>query len=48
MKKRTLKKFKELAKQNKIENLLAHAPYTLNAAAAKARAKKVCKRNDDR
>jgi len=30
-----VQKFKELAKENKIENLLAHAPYTLNAAAAK-------------
>lgn len=30
-----VQKFKELAKENGIENLLAHAPYTLNAAAAK-------------
>lgn len=30
-----VKKFKELAKENGIENLLAHAPYTLNACAAK-------------
>lgn len=30
-----VEKFKELAKEYKIETLLAHAPYTLNAAAAK-------------
>lgn len=30
-----IKKFKQLAKDNGIENFLAHAPYTLNAAAAK-------------
>lgn len=30
-----VEKFKKLAKENKIENLLAHAPYTLNAAAAR-------------
>ena len=29
-----VKKFLELAKEHKIESLLAHAPYTLNAAAA--------------
>lgn len=29
-----VKKFKELAKEQGIENLLAHAPYTLNACAA--------------
>ncbi len=29
-----VRKFKELAKENKIEVLLAHAPYTLNACAA--------------
>lgn len=38
-----VKKFKELAKQNKIENLLAHAPYTLNAAAAKPELRKFAK-----
>lgn len=38
-----VKKFKELAKQNKIENLLAHAPYTLNAAAAKSELRKFAK-----
>ncbi len=38
-----VKKFEELAKQNKIENLLAHAPYTLNAAAAKPELRKFAK-----
>lgn len=38
-----VKKFKELAKQNKIEKLLAHAPYTLNAAAAKPELRKFAK-----
>lgn len=38
-----INKFKELAKENKIESLLAHAPYTLNAAAARPEIRKFAK-----
>lgn len=38
-----IKKFKKLAKENEIENLLAHAPYTLNAAAARPELRKFAK-----
>lgn len=38
-----IQKFKELAKENGIENLLAHAPYTLNAAAARPELRKFAK-----
>ncbi len=38
-----IKKFKKLAKENGIENLLAHAPYTLNAAAARPELRKFAK-----
>lgn len=38
-----VQKFKELAKENGIENLLAHAPYTLNAAAARPELRKFAK-----
>lgn len=38
-----IKKFKELAKENKIESLLAHAPYTLNAAAVRPEIRKFAK-----
>lgn len=38
-----VQKFKELAKENGIENLLAHAPYTLNAAAVRPDLRKFAK-----